>query len=182
MLELKIKGKTVVTVDKPFITISGTKASETIITWNDSGDILQSPTFSVQASDFIGRFLTIQDTLFDDNGRHYYSNCYIEGAVDFNCGNAPMPILFLRLFVGVLQKCHLRSLSEGTRAITAQQRQSPSKNTGFIFLGCNITGVESTVLGRPWGAYSKVVFVQTYMSNVVLPQGWENWGDPAKQR
>lgn len=49
-----------VPADKPFITVSGTKANDTIITWNDGGDIFESPTFSVLASDFIGRYLTIQ--------------------------------------------------------------------------------------------------------------------------
>lgn len=49
-----------VPADKPFITVSGTKANDTIITWNDGGEIFESPTFSVLASDFIGRYLTIQ--------------------------------------------------------------------------------------------------------------------------
>ena len=34
------------------------------------------------------RMLSYQDTLFDITGRHYYSNCYIEGATDFIFGNA----------------------------------------------------------------------------------------------
>ena len=54
------KEKVTVPADKPFITISGTKASVTIITWNDSGDIFDSPTFSILASDFVARYLTIQ--------------------------------------------------------------------------------------------------------------------------
>lgn len=54
------KEQIVVPVDKPFITLSGTNTTGTIITWNDSGDIFQSPTFTVLASDFVGRFLTIQ--------------------------------------------------------------------------------------------------------------------------
>ena len=52
--------KIVVPADKPFITLSGTKATTTIITWNDTGEIFDSPTFSVLATDFVGRFLTIQ--------------------------------------------------------------------------------------------------------------------------
>lgn len=52
--------KVTVPADKPFITISGTKAADTVITWNDSGEIFESPTFSVLASDFVGRYLTIQ--------------------------------------------------------------------------------------------------------------------------
>ncbi|XVF36086.1 hypothetical protein REPUB_Repub19eG0028000 [Reevesia pubescens] len=195
------KEKIVVPVDKPFITISGSKPNGTIITWNDGGNIFESPTFTVLASDFVARYLTIQntlgpgakavalrvsgdraaffgcrissfqDTLLDDTGRHYYNNCYIEGAVDFICGNA----------ASLFEKCHLHTLSEGDAAITAQQRESPSEDTGFTFLGCKITGVRTAVLGRPWGEYSRVVFAFTYMSNVILPQGWDDWGDSSKQ-
>ncbi|XP_021284377.1 putative pectinesterase 11 [Herrania umbratica] len=195
------KEKVVVPADKPFITISGSEANATIITWNDSGDIFESPTFTVLASDFVGRYLTIQntfgpgtkavalrvsgdraaffgcrilsyqDTLLDDTGRHYYSHCYIEGAVDFICGNA----------ASLFERCHLHSLSVGDAAITAQRRESPSEQTGFTFLGCKVTGVRTAVLGRPWGPYSRVVFALTYMSNVILPQGWDDWGDFAKQ-
>ena len=54
------KEKVVVPADKPFITISGSKANGTIITWNDGGNIFESPTFTVLASDFVGQYLTIQ--------------------------------------------------------------------------------------------------------------------------
>ncbi|KAK8579503.1 hypothetical protein V6N13_142704 [Hibiscus sabdariffa] len=187
--------------DKPFITISGSKANASVITWNDSGNIFESPTFSVLASDFVARYLTIQnsygagakavalrvsgdrvaffgcrissyqDTLLDDTGRHYYSNCYIEGAVDFIFGNA----------ASLYERCHLHSLSEGDASITAQRRESPSEDTGFTFLGCKITGVKTALLGRAWGPYSRVIFALTYMSNVILPQGWDDWGDSSKQ-
>ncbi|PHT49309.1 hypothetical protein T459_35602 [Capsicum annuum] len=54
--------KVVVPADKPFITISGRKntVEHTIITGNDYGDIFKSPTFTVFASDFVARYLTIQ--------------------------------------------------------------------------------------------------------------------------
>ncbi|KAF6136321.1 hypothetical protein GIB67_042806, partial [Kingdonia uniflora] len=193
--------KIVIPADKPFITLSGSKASTTIITWSDGGDIFETPTLSILATDFVGRLLTIQntfgpnqkavalrvsgdraafygcritsyqDTLLDDKGGHYYSNCYIEGATDFICGNA----------ASLFEKCHVHSLSEGNGAITAQRRVSSDENTGYTFLGCSITGTGSAVLGRPWGAYSKVVFALSYMSNVIAPQGWDDWADPTKQ-
>ncbi|KAK8642425.1 hypothetical protein V6N13_011768 [Hibiscus sabdariffa] len=193
--------KILVPTDKPFITISGSKANGVIITWNDSGNIFESPTVTLLASDFVGRYLTIQntfgsgakavalrvsgdkasffgcrilsyqDTLLDDTGRHYYKNCYIEGAVDFIFGNA----------ASLFERCHLHTLSEGDASITAQRRESPSENTGFSFLGCKITGIRTAMLGRPWGAYSRVIFAFTYMSNVILPQGWDDWGDLSKQ-
>lgn len=52
--------KIVVPNDKPFITLSGTENSNTIITWKDGGSIFDSPTLSVLASDFVARYLTIQ--------------------------------------------------------------------------------------------------------------------------
>ncbi|CAI9104538.1 OLC1v1003230C2 [Oldenlandia corymbosa var. corymbosa] len=193
--------KIVVPADKPFITLSGTDASNTIITWNETGNIHESPAMTVLASDFVGRYLTIQntygtngiavalrvsgdkaafygcrilsyqDTLLDDAGRHYYINCYIEGGVDFICGNA----------TSLFERCHLHTTSEKLGAITAQHRNSALENTGFIFLGCRITGNGTTVLGRPWGPYSRVIFAFTYMSDVIVPQGWNDWGDPNKQ-
>ncbi|KAF9609603.1 hypothetical protein IFM89_017698 [Coptis chinensis] len=107
-----------VPADKPFITISGSNATTTIITLSNGGEIFETPTFSVLADDFVERFLTIQntfgpgekavalrvsgdraafygcrilsyqDTLLDDVGRHYFNNCYDEGATDFIFGNA----------------------------------------------------------------------------------------------
>ena len=32
-------------------------------------------------------FKGLQDTLFDDTGRHYYHNCYIQGQIDFIFGS-----------------------------------------------------------------------------------------------
>lgn len=55
-----ISEKIVVPVDKPYITLSGTNASSTIITWNEAWFNQQSPTVSILASDFVGRYLTIQ--------------------------------------------------------------------------------------------------------------------------
>ena len=32
-----------------------------------------------------------------------------------------------------------------------------------------------TYLGRPWKTYSRTVFMQSYMSEVVRPEGWLEW-------
>ncbi|KAE8723687.1 putative DNA polymerase epsilon catalytic subunit A [Hibiscus syriacus] len=247
--------KIVVPADKPFITISGSKANNTIITSSDSGNIIKSATVTLLSSDFVGRYLTIQntfrkhgvqavalrvssdrvafigcrilgyqDTLLDETGRHYYYNCYIEGAVDFICGNAAslFEVTFQepgmahkytskedRRWSGVSEanincpykknlvvglrimwvggagrspaRCHLHTVYEEFSAITAQRRQSPSEETGFTFPGSKITGERTAILGRPWGSYSRVVFALTYISNVILPRGWDDWGDASMQ-
>lgn len=56
--------KVVVPANKPFITISGRRAADTIISWNDSKNTYNSATLAVLASDFVGRYLTIQVSNF----------------------------------------------------------------------------------------------------------------------
>lgn len=105
----------VIPVDKPYITISGTQASTTILTWSQGNDIFKSPTLTIFASHFVARYITVQntyggkavamrvagdkaafyscrfisyqDTILDDVGSHYFKYCYIEGATDFICGS-----------------------------------------------------------------------------------------------
>uniref|UniRef100_A0A0D9V3A9 Pectinesterase n=1 Tax=Leersia perrieri TaxID=77586 RepID=A0A0D9V3A9_9ORYZ len=195
-----------VVVDKPNVTLTGTSASSTVITWNESWVSDQSPTVSLLASDFVAkrltfqntfgntapavavrvagdrvafygcRFVSFQDTLLDERGRHYYRGCYVQGATDFIFGNGR----------ALFDKCHLHSTSPAGAggAFTAQQRSSESEDTGYSFVGCKLTGLGAgtSILGRPWGPYSRVVFALTYMSSTVRPQGWDDWGDPSKQR
>lgn len=33
------------------------------------------------------QFYGAQDTLYDDKGRHYFKNCYIQGSIDFIFGD-----------------------------------------------------------------------------------------------
>jgi hypothetical protein len=83
-----------------------------------------------------------------------------------------------------VQKCHLHSISLVGGAFTAHKRSIESENTGYSFVGCRLTGLGTgtSVLGRPWGAYSRVIFALSYMSNTVRPEGWDDWGNPTKRR
>src|SRR5262249_26814121 len=52
---------------------------------------------------------------------------------------------------------------------------------GFVFSHCKITGATPevrTYLGRPWRDYAKTIFLNTEMSEVVRPAGWDNWRKP----
>ncbi|KAL2892739.1 putative pectinesterase 11 [Bienertia sinuspersici] len=176
------KEKVTVPEDKPFIILSGRNAFNTTVTWDDNGDIHTSPTLSNtygegaqavalrvssdRAEFYACRIISYQDTLLDERGSHFYSNCYIEGGTDFICGNA----------ASVFQKCTIHSVSHHNGAITAQRRTKSEENTGFYFIDCKVTGIKSCTLGRPWGPYSRVVFIGTYMSNAVNPHGWDDWG------
>jgi pectin methylesterase-like acyl-CoA thioesterase len=45
-------------------------------------------------------FYGLQDTLWDDQGRHYYKKCTIQGAVDyiFGAGQSIFEVIFILVF------------------------------------------------------------------------------------
>jgi pectinesterase len=36
-------------------------------------------------------------------------------------------------------------------------------------------------LGRPWRAYSRVIYIDTSLPTEMNPAGWNNWGNPANE-
>ncbi|KAJ3676306.1 hypothetical protein LUZ60_003718 [Juncus effusus] len=113
------------------------------------------------------KFLGFQDTLCDFQGRHYFSQCLIEGAVDFIFGQA----------ASVYDGCTLKSIMgpSGNGWVTAHAKIG-SNPAGFVFKGCSVTGTGSIYLGRAWNPYSTVVFYNTAMDGIVIPAGWDSWG------
>ncbi|PIA61290.1 hypothetical protein AQUCO_00300668v1 [Aquilegia coerulea] len=109
-----------------------------------------------------------QDTLYAHSLRQFYRECSIYGTIDFIFGNG----------AAVLQGCKIftrKPLPFQKVTITAQGRKDPSQSTGFSIQNSYIYATEPTYLGRPWKEYSRTVFMQTYMTSQVQPQGWLEW-------
>lgn len=70
----------------------------------------------------------------------------------------------------------MNSVAKKVASLTAQKRTNSSILSGFSFKNSTITGTGSVYLGRAWGDYSRVIFSYTYMDNIVLPLGWNDWG------
>jgi pectin methylesterase-like acyl-CoA thioesterase len=128
------------------------------------------------------RFLGFQDTLYADSklchapgdgatchaAREYYSDCYIEGHVDFIFGDAK----------AVFDRCEIHTLPHVMDTITAQSRLRPEEDSGYVFRDCTVTGdpgSQDLLLGRPWRAYSTVVFLNTDFQAPLDPAGWKEW-------
>ncbi|CAJ1932718.1 unnamed protein product [Sphenostylis stenocarpa] len=115
-------------------------------------------------------FYGLQDTLWDEQGRHYFNSCTIQGAMDFIFGTGQS--LYERCSISVLEACPGEAV---IGFITAQGRTGPNDANGFVFKNCNIHGFGKTYLGRPWRGYARVLFYQTKMSDIVQPLGWQPW-------
>jgi len=146
------------------------------------------------------RFLGYQDTLYADSklchappagsstsgpaagpgpeetchaARQFYSDCFIEGHVDFIFGDAK----------AVFDHCEIHAMAHSMATLTAQSRLRPSEDSGYLFLHCTVTaepGVGDLLLGRPWRDYSTVVFIDTDFKAPLDPKGWLEWGGRLK--
>ncbi|XP_012461991.2 probable pectinesterase 29 [Gossypium raimondii] len=121
-------------------------------------------------------FVSVQDTLTDSEGRHYFENCYIEGAVDFIWGNGR----------SIYQGCNLNVTASAQRSgmaayITAQARDSIVDHSGFVFKEGWIFGTGPAYLGRAYKPYARVLFYRTRMSGIIVPQGWAAWNYVGKE-
>ncbi|XP_057965511.1 pectinesterase 2-like [Malania oleifera] len=114
-----------------------------------------------------------QDTLYAHSYRQFYRECNIYGTVDFIFGNA----------AAVFQNCgiYVARTSRPTCTITAQNRLFPKENTGFSIhdstIDMHIGGTAKCkgYFGRPWGKFSRVVILKSFLGPVIDKVGWLPW-------
>jgi pectinesterase len=132
------------------------------------------------------RLLGYQDTLYADSktchaaeagacraSRQYFSDCYVEGHVDFIFGDAK----------AAFERCEIHAMAHSMVTITAQSKMRPEENSGYLFRDCTVTaeaGANDILLGRPWRDYSTVMFVNTDFKAPLDPKGWLEWGGRLK--
>jgi pectinesterase len=113
------------------------------------------------------KFTGYQDTIYANIGRQIYAKSFVNGAVDFIFG--------LRA-IAWFDKIDIEAIGPGW--ITANGREAENNTSIYVFNQVNVcgtNGTNSTVLGRPWRPYSRVVFQDSYLSDVVKPEGWARW-------
>ncbi|KAK9724954.1 hypothetical protein RND81_05G111100 [Saponaria officinalis] len=114
-------------------------------------------------------FFSTHNTLFDLKGRHYYQGCYIQGSIDFIFGRARSVFHGCEIFVLVDRRLKIHG------SITAHNRESEAEPSGLVFNRCKVYGTGQIYLGRAKGAYSRVLFANSYLSGTITPLGWTNW-------
>ncbi|MGA2569286.1 MAG: pectinesterase family protein [Terracidiphilus sp.] len=101
--------------------------------------------------------------------RQYFSDCYIAGNVDFIFGDSK----------AVFSNCEIHSTPHDGGFLTAQSKHYPTEDSGYVFDHCKLTADPAITapiyLGRPWRAYSTVIFMHTWMGSHIAPAGWSEW-------
>ncbi|KAJ5272529.1 hypothetical protein N7478_007654 [Penicillium angulare] len=119
------------------------------------------------------QFSGYQDTLYAKAGTQYYSNCMIEGAVDYIFGDAS----------AWFGECDI--VSNGSGAITANSREESTDSSWYAIDNCNIkaaSGVDldgDVYLGRPWRVLARVIYQNSELGSLINSAGWTTMADGA---
>lgn len=100
--------------------------------------------------------------------RQYFTDCYIEGNVDFIFGDS----------LAWFENCEIHALAYSTVMLTAQSKRYDGEHSGYVFHNCRVTaesGADKIYLGRPRRWYSSVVFLNTELPAQIVAAGWQEW-------
>jgi pectinesterase len=170
------------------VVLSDDFRAEKITFQNTSGDHGQALALRIDGDRAIlkdCRMLGWQDTLMINNGRQYFTNCYVAGRVDFIYGSAAT----------VFDHCEIHSKNGGHITAANTPKDHPF---GFVFLNCKLTGdpnpwispdgvpvntnsAPMADLGRPWRPYASVTYLNCEMGAHIKPEGWNNWRNPTNE-
>ncbi|KAJ5663263.1 pectinesterase A [Penicillium longicatenatum] len=119
------------------------------------------------------QFSGYQDTLYAKAGTQYYSNCMIEGAVDYIFGDAS----------AWFGECDI--VSNGSGAITASSREESTDTSWYAIDSCKIKAASGldldgeVYLGRPWRVLARVIYQNSELGSLINAAGWTTMADGA---
>ena len=118
-----------------------------------------------------------QDTLYTHAKRQFYRDCTVSGTIDFIFGDA----------AALFQNCKfvVRKPEKNQQCIvTAQGRKERHQPSGIIFQNCSIVAdpeyypvrfENKAYLARPWKEYSRTIFMDSFIDDLIQPQGFLPW-------
>ncbi|XP_027346615.1 pectinesterase-like [Abrus precatorius] len=121
-----------------------------------------------------------QDTLYVHTMRQFYRDCTISGTIDFVFGNA----------LAVFQNCTFvvrKPMKNQQCIVTAQGRKERQQPSAIVIQGGSIVSdpefypvrfENKAYLARPWKNYSRTVVMDTYIDDLIHPDGYLPWQGP----
>ncbi|KAL2491954.1 putative pectinesterase/pectinesterase inhibitor 28 [Abeliophyllum distichum] len=120
-----------------------------------------------------------QDTLYAHTYRQFYKDCVISGTIDFIFGDS----------AAVFQGCTMvvrKPMDNQQCIVTAQGRKEARQPTGLVLQNCTIQADPGyypvrnklkSYLGRPWKQYSRTIILESFLDDLIQPQGWLPWNE-----
>lgn len=118
-----------------------------------------------------------QDTLYAHAHRQFYRNCEISGTIDFIFGYGTTLIQNSKIIVR-------RPGPNQQNIVVADGTDQKSMPTGIVLQGCEImpeAGLSAdrltvkSYLARPWKAFSRAVFIENVIGDLIQPEGYIPW-------
>ncbi|KAL5727454.1 pectinesterase [Ranunculus cassubicifolius] len=117
-----------------------------------------------------------QDTLYYQAHQSFFHNCSIYGTIDFIFGRG----------TALIQKSTIVAkmpLANQQNIVAADGSVSAKNATGLVIQNCKIMGEPTlianknirTYLARPWGNCSKTIFMESYIPDIIRPEGYLPW-------
>lgn len=110
-----------------------------------------------------------EGTLHAHAMRQFYRECTVSGTVDFVFGDA----------VAVFQNCTFvvrKPLKNQQLIVTSQGRKEKQQPSGIVIQGSSIVAKRKSdskaYLGRPLKNYSRTIFMNTYMEDIIKHEGY----------
>ncbi|MED6131231.1 hypothetical protein PIB30_007921 [Stylosanthes scabra] len=123
-----------------------------------------------------------QDTLYAHAHRQFYRNCEISGTIDFIFGYGTTLIQNSKIIVR-------KPMSNQQNIVVADGTDQKNMPTGIVLQNCEILAAPElfpdrltvrTFLARPWKAFSRAVFIENEIGDLIQPQGYIPWNPPTE--
>ncbi len=189
-----------VPANKPFISLIGESAENTILTFNlsnkDAGSTSAAYATYIGGHDFYAENITFENSfgagsqavaVLAEADRVVFKRCRFLGWQDTlyakngrqfyrDCYIAGHVDFIFGQASAVFENCEIHSRGDGY--LTAPMRFAADEPSGFVFNKCRLTGENvkgGVYLGRPWRDYGRTVFLDTEMGEYIRPEGWHHW-------
>ncbi|KAL2326547.1 hypothetical protein Fmac_025605 [Flemingia macrophylla] len=118
-----------------------------------------------------------QDTLYAHAHRQFYRNCEISGTIDFIFGYSTTLVQNSKIIVR-------RPGPNQQNIVVADGRDQKNMPTGVVLHNCEIMPepglfpdrmTVKSYLARPWKAFSRAVFIENTIGDLIQPEGYIPW-------
>jgi PelA/Pel-15E family pectate lyase len=189
-----------ISANKPFVSLIGTDAEKTVLTFSlsnkEAGSTSAAFATYIGGHDFHAENITFENSfgqgsqavaILVEADRAVFKKCRFLGWQDTLYAKNGRQYYVDSYIEGhvdfifgqaaaVFENCHVHSKADGY--LTAPMRFAADEPAGFVFNKCRVTSSDTKngiYLGRPWRDFGRTVFLETKMDAQVRPEGWHHW-------